>query len=228
MVAPASHDLVMADRRRALALTPVSRETERRLDVLIEQVRRWQPIKNIVSDHALAQIWTRHVADSLQLTSLAGHPRRWLDIGSGGGFPGLVIGAYYAEQDDFRLSLVESNARKCAFLRETARMMDIKADIHQARIEDVIDRFVGETNVVSARALAPLPQLVTWCEKLLTSGAIGLFPKGKDAAKELTETAKCWRLDHTIHNSLTDPAARIVRINHVSRVSTNFTVSTGG
>ncbi|MGL4729773.1 MAG: 16S rRNA (guanine(527)-N(7))-methyltransferase RsmG [Bosea sp. (in: a-proteobacteria)] len=217
-----------ADRERALTLFPVSRETEQRLDRLVDQVRRWQPVKNIVSDHALGQLWMRHVIDSAQLTSLVAPPLRWLDLGSGGGFPALVIGAIYAERDDFRIDLVESNARKCAFLRDTARVMGIQAYVHQARIEDVVDRFAGETDVVSARALAPLPQLVSWCEKLLTSGAIALFPKGKDALKELTETAKCWRLDHTIHNSLTDPAARIVRITQVSRRPAEQAAPSGG
>jgi 16S rRNA (guanine527-N7)-methyltransferase len=208
-----------ADKDRALRLVPVSRETSARLDILAEQVRRWQPVKNIISNQTLDSIWTRHIADSLQLASLVDQPRRWVDLGSGGGFPGLALAATFGPERPCVIEMVESNGRKCAFLRETARRMGVSVVVHHARIEDVIDRFVGVTDVVSARALADLPQLVTWCEKLLTNGAIALFPKGKDAADELTETAKYWRLNYTIHNSLTDPAARILRITQAIRLS---------
>jgi 16S rRNA (guanine527-N7)-methyltransferase len=206
------------DRIAAATLIDVSRETAARLNILVEQVQRWQPVKNLVSDYALPVLWTRHVADSLQLLALAPDAPRWLDLGAGAGFPGLVIAAAKADVAGFRMELVESNSRKCAFMRETARLMGLEVGIHQARIEDVIGRFEGQVDVVSARALAALPQLVRWCEKLLTSGTIGLFPKGKDAALELTDTAKYWRLDYTTHNSLTDPAGQIVRITQAARL----------
>jgi 16S rRNA (guanine527-N7)-methyltransferase len=207
------------DRAAAGRLMDVSRETEARLSILVEQVLRWQPVKNLVSDYALPVLWTRHVADSLQLLALAPDARSWLDLGAGAGFPGLVIAAARANTPGFRMDLVESNNRKCAFMRETARLMGVDVDIHHARIEDVIGGFEGRVDVVSARALAALPQLVRWCEKLLTRGVVGLFPKGKDAAHELTDTAKYWRLDYTIHNSLTDPAGQIVRITQAARLA---------
>jgi 16S rRNA (guanine527-N7)-methyltransferase len=206
------------DKATALAVQPVSRETEARLDVLVEQLRRWQPIKNLVSDHALPELWTRHIGDSLQLAELAPDARNWLDLGSGAGFPGLVIAASLADRPGFHMQLVESNARKCAFLRESARLMNIDVTIHQTRIEDFFASSQSRFDVVSARALAPLPQLIEWCAKLLKDGTTGLFPKGKDARHELTQTAKCWRLDYTTHNSLTDPASTIIRVTRACRL----------
>ena len=206
----ASH---MKDKDIALNLTPVSRETEARLDVLVKTLNQWQKIKNLVSGSSLGHVWTRHIADSLQLLTLAPEARRWVDLGSGGGFPGLVVAAVLAQHDSYEVHLVESNARKCAFLREAARSMGVSVIVHPVRIEDLIDSFSGKIDVVSARALAALPQLITWTDKLLTNGAVGLFPKGGELSNELTETAKCWRLEYTIHNSLTDLTGRILRVD---------------
>jgi 16S rRNA (guanine527-N7)-methyltransferase len=110
------------------------------------------------------------------------------------------------------VTLVESNGRKCAFLREAARAMGVPAVVAQGRIENVVDDYAGQVGVVTARALAPLPVLIGWTAKLLKSGAVGLFLKGKEFEAELTETAKSWTLALTIHNSLTDPAGRILRV----------------
>ena len=212
----------MTDKVQAMNLTPVSRETEGRLDVLVAVLERWQRIKNLVSGATLNEVWVRHVSDSLQLLRYASaevspnevipEGLRWLDLGSGGGFPGLVIAAAGNEHRLNEVILVESNGRKCAFLREAAREMGIPVTVLHERIEDVLADFSKQIDVVSARALAPLPQLVNWTYKLLTKGAVGLFPKGQTLTNELTETAKCWRLDYTIHNSLTGPTGRILRV----------------
>lgn len=204
------------DRAQAFALTPVSRETEARLETLVAVLTRWQKAKNLVGPSTLEHVWTRHIADSLQLVPLGGGARRWLDLGSGGGFPGLVIAAALADEPDAEVTLVESNGRKCAFLREAARAMGTRATVRQARIEDVIEGFAGRIEAVTARALAPLPTLIGWTHKLLKTGAIGLFPKGREAEAELTETAKSWKVELTIHNSLTDPAGRILRVTAAS------------
>ncbi len=208
----------MSDRAAALALTPVSRETAERLDILAQQVMKWQRVKNLVSSHALATLWTRHVADSLQLLDLAPGARTWLDLGSGGGFPGLVIAAAFAERGNAATFLVESNGRKCAFLREAARAMSVPATIIHARLEMIVDDYVGKVDVVSARALAALPDLVEWTHKLLTTGTIGLFPKGLDLDRELTDASKCWSINSSIHNSLTDSSGRILRVQGVTRL----------
>ena len=199
------------DREAALALRPVSRETVERLDVFAGELTRWQTVKNLVGRGTLDQIWTRHIADSLQLLDLA-DGQRWADLGSGAGFPGLVLGiAALDERPGMHVDLIESNARKCAFLRHIARQTGAAVTIHHARLEDILGG-LPETNVVTARALAPLTTLIGWSEQLLKTGAVGLFPKGRDAAAELTEACKSWKFDADVVPSLTDSDARIVRI----------------
>src|SRR5918998_4705045 len=147
-----------ANREAALALTPVSRETLRRLNILAEELRRWQQVKNLVGPKTLDALWTRHIADSLQLLDLAPDARTWVDLGSGAGFPGLVLGIAALERDGMRVDLVESNGRKCAFLRHVVRVTGAPVTVHEARVEAVIGRLKG-ADVVTARALAPLNQL---------------------------------------------------------------------
>ena len=200
------------DRAHALRLTPVSRETEERLAVFVAELERWQAAKNLVSSATLGEVWTRHVADSLQIFNLAPEARRWLDLGSGGGLPGLVIGICLAENGFGHIDLVESNARKCAFLRHVARVTGAPVTVHAARIEDVVAGFVGKIDVVTARALAPLPLLLTWCNELLRTGALGLFPKGQHLEQELTEASKYWKIQASTISSVTDEAARILMV----------------
>jgi 16S rRNA (guanine527-N7)-methyltransferase len=200
------------DRARALALTPVSRETEERLALLVSELGRWQTAKNLVSSATLGDVWTRHIADSLQIHALTPEAERWLDLGSGGGFPGLVIGICLAEKGRGHIDLVESNARKCAFLRQAARITGAPVTVHAARIEDVIDGFVGKVDVVTARALAPLPQLLEWCKELLRTGTLGLFPKGQHLEAELTDASKYWKIQASTVPSVTDSAARILMV----------------
>jgi 16S rRNA (guanine527-N7)-methyltransferase len=201
-----------SDRNRALRLTPVSRETEERLALLVAELERWQAAKNLVSSTTLGDVWTRHIADSVQIFNLAPQARRWLDLGSGGGFPGLVIGICLAESGAGRIDLVESNARKCAFLRHAARVTGAPVTVHAARIETVVVDFAGKIDVVTARALAPLPQLLTWCNELLRTGALGLFPKGQHLEQELTEASKYWKIQASTISSVTDEAARILMV----------------
>ncbi len=201
-----------AERDRALSLTPVSRETAERLDLLVAELVRWQRAKNLVSAATLADVWMRHVADSLQIFRLAPDAARWLDLGSGGGFPGLVLGICLTQIEGGHIHLVESNARKCAFLRHAARVTGAPATVHASRIEDVIDDFTGKVDIVTARALAPLPNLLDWCKELLRTGTTALFPKGQYLDAELTEAAKYWKIQASQVVSVTDPAARILVI----------------
>jgi 16S rRNA (guanine527-N7)-methyltransferase len=193
-------------------LTPVSRETEERLALLVTELARWQTAKNLVSSATLSDVWTRHIADSLQLFTLAEDREIWLDLGSGGGFPGLVIGICLAEQGRGHVHLVESNSRKCAFLRHAARLTGAPVSVHNARIEGVIGDFPGKIDVVCARALAPLPLLLDWCNELLRSGALGLFPKGQHLDAELTEASKYWKIQASTVSSVTDSTARILLV----------------
>ena len=204
------------DRAAALALTPVSRETAERLDILAAELRRWQDIKNLVGPDTLKAVWTRHIADSLQLLDLAPEARTWLDLGSGAGFPGLVLGIAARERAGMHVDLVESNGRKCAFLRHVARLTGAAVAIHQARLETTVPKFVG-VEVVTARALARLADLVRWTEPLLTTGTTGLFPKGREAEAELTEAAKSWRFAAELFPSRTDSEARVIRINSLQQ-----------
>ena len=192
----------------------VSRETREKLELLERELRRWQAIKNLVGPATLDRIWDRHIVDSLQLLDLAPEARTWLDLGSGAGFPGLVLAIAGAERG-LRVHLVESNSRKCAFLRHVVRLAGAPATIHEARLEAVIPGFVGQADVVSARALAALPLLLEWTEPLLKAGAIGLFPKGRDAEIELTEARKRWTFAADILPSRTDSEARILRITSI-------------
>ena len=205
------------DRDRVLAEAGVSRETARRLAIYVAQLRRWQNVKNLVGPGTLAEVWTRHIADALQLRALAPEADTWLDLGAGAGLPGLVLAIAGHERPGFQVDLIESNARKCAFLTETARLTEAPARVHNARIEQAIDGHQG-VGIVCARALAPLTQLLAWCEPLLTTGTIGLFPKGRDVQSELTDAAQRWRFVYDLEPSRTDSEARIVRVTTLSRV----------
>ncbi|RDI62240.1 16S rRNA (guanine(527)-N(7))-methyltransferase RsmG [Microvirga subterranea] len=192
----------------------VSRETKERLALLERELRRWQAIKNLVGPGTLDHIWDRHIVDSLQLLDLAPDAKTWLDLGSGAGFPGLVL-AIAGFERGLKVDLVESNSRKCAFLRQIARLTGVHATVHEARLEAVIPGFVGKADVVSARALASLSQLLDWTAPLLKAGTMGLFPKGRDAEIELTEARKSWTFDIEILPSRTDSEARILRITSI-------------
>ncbi len=209
--APAEHPTdLSADRDRALALTSVSRETTARLDRFVALLLAWQRRINLIASSTESMLWTRHVADSLQLIALAPEARIWADLGSGGGFPGMVIACALADIPGARVHLVESNAKKAAFLREAAQATGAPAVVHAARIEDFVENAPTPIDVVTARALAPLPALLTLAYPLLKRGAQGLFPKGQDVARELTEAAKCWKIQASLALSRTDPKARIV------------------
>jgi 16S rRNA (guanine527-N7)-methyltransferase len=192
----------------------VSRETFEKLELLERELRRWQAIKNLVGPATLDQIWERHIVDSLQLLDLVPEAKTWLDLGSGAGFPGLVLAIAGAERG-LKVHLVESNSRKCAFLRHIVRLTGSAATVHEARLETIIPVFVGKADVVSARALAALPQLLEWTEPMLKAGTIGLFPKGRDVEIELTEAWKQWTFEAETLPSLTDSDARILRITSI-------------
>jgi len=209
--------MIGTQRERVLSEAGVSRETAARLDLYVEQLRRWQPIKNLVGPGTLAEVWTRHVADALQLLSLAPEAKTWVDLGSGAGIPGLILAIAGCARDDFHVKLVESNARKCAFLLETARLTGAPIEVRNARIENVIGDMIG-ADVVCARALAPLTQLLAWSQPLLENGTVGLFPKGRDASAELTAARDAWKFDCDTVPSRTDPQARILRVTALTRL----------
>jgi 16S rRNA (guanine527-N7)-methyltransferase len=199
-----------ADRKEALALTPVSRETVDRLDRFVALLIDWQERMNLIGSSTIPKIWTRHIADSLQLLPIVPQARTWADFGSGGGFPGVVIACALADTPGALVHLVESSVKKAAFLREAVRVTEVPAVIHAVRIVDFVENNPERVDVVTARALAPLGGLFYAAYPLLKKGAAGLFPKGQDVEVELTEAAKCWTIRASLVPSRTDPRGRIV------------------
>jgi 16S rRNA (guanine527-N7)-methyltransferase len=201
-----------SDKARALALFPVSRETENRLDRFVDVLLLWQGKLNLVAPSTLRELWTRHIADSLQLLPLAPEARTWADFGSGGGFPGAVIACALADQPDTKVHLIESNGKKAAFLREAVRATGAPAIVHCERAEKFGESCAEPVQVVTARALAPLKTLCDQAFPLVRRGAVALFPKGQDVDAELTDAAKYWRLEATKVPSKTSPEGSIVVI----------------
>lgn len=212
---PVARPDLAADRARALALTPVSRETEARLDRFVVVFTTWQQRINLVAPSTETALWTRHIADSLQLLDLAPQARIWADLGTGGGFPGLIVACALADVPGAHVHLVESNTKKAAFLREAARETGAAAEVHATRIAGFTRKPLARIDVVTARALAPLSDLLAAAFPLLKTGAKGLFPKGQDVDAELTEAAKCWSIDTTLVPSRTESRSRIVVVNSV-------------
>jgi 16S rRNA (guanine527-N7)-methyltransferase len=206
---------ITADRARALALVPVSRETAARLDRYAALLLDWQSRMNLIAASTIPVLWTRHIADSLQLLAIAPRARRWADLGSGAGFPGVPIACALADENGAEVRLIESNNKKAAFLREAVRVTGAPAIVHAERVADFARAFRGNVDAVTARALAPLPQLLSIAYPLLKSGAQGLFPKGQDVDAELTEATKCWSIQASFVPSRTDPKSRIVVIRAV-------------
>src|SRR5712671_2336362 len=206
-----------ADKAAALALTPVSRETEARLDRYIELLLQWQAKTNLVAPSTLANLWTRHISDSLQLLTIAPSAKTWADLGSGGGFPGVVLACAMAETSDAQVHLVERNAKKAAFLREALRVTSGAGTVHLADIGDSVDRITGTVDCVTARALAPLHQLIGFAAPLVGKGAKALFLKGQDIEAELTEATKYWNIEPRFHSSLTGGHGWVVELDRIER-----------
>jgi 16S rRNA (guanine527-N7)-methyltransferase len=205
------------DRARALALTPVSRETEERLDAVVARLLQWQRTTNLIAPASILHLWTRHIADSLQLLRhIPDSATTFVDLGSGGGFPGLVLACALADRAGAAIHLVESNAKKCAFLRAAIQDSGVPATVHCRRIEDFSADFAGAADVVTARALAPLNELVGYVAPLLKSQTVALLPKGQDVASELTEATKYWNIEYHLAPSLTDDNARIVILTAIT------------
>jgi 16S rRNA (guanine527-N7)-methyltransferase len=204
-----------ADRSRALALVPVSRETLDRLDRFVGVLLEWQQRMNLIASSTEPKLWTRHIADSLQLLALAPQARIWVDLGTGAGFPGVVLACALADIPGAHVHLVERSTKKAAFLREAVHVAGAPAEVHPVRLEDFVENLAVPVDVVTARALAPLAALLAGTYPLLKTGTLGLFPKGQDVDAELTEAAKCWSIQSSLAPSLTDPRAKIVCITGI-------------
>jgi 16S rRNA (guanine527-N7)-methyltransferase len=205
-----------ADRAAALKLIPVSRETLERIDAFVELFLRWQRAVHLVAPADLSKLWTRHIADSLQLIELAPAAKNWADLGTGGGFPGLVIALAFGTREKGLVHLIESDQRKAAFLREAIRVTSAPAKVYAERVESAAKRLAAEVDVVTARALAPLPRLLELAAPFFARGIPAIFPKGQDVDNELTESTKSWNIQATIAPSRTHPHGKIVIVERAS------------
>ena len=195
----------------------VPRETIHRLTRYAELLAHWQTRANLVAASTLPVLWSRHFADSAQLCGLAPEARLWLDLGSGAGFPGLVVAILQTGRPDFHMHLVESNRKKCAFLAEVARETKAPVDIHPMRIEDLAESAQSlRPDVVSARALAPLPRLLELARPFFGPETRGLFLKGRETHAEIEAARADWNFAFRLHPSLTSVDSHIVEITELN------------
>ncbi len=194
----------------------VSRETYALLEWYCEQVRKWNKAINLVARSTLENIWDRHIVDSAQVFSEAPEAQLWLDIGSGGGFPGAIVSILAKElRPDLQMILMDSDLRKCTFLRTIVREAGLNARVECSRIEDANP--LG-ADVLSARALADLPTLIGFCERHLDVAGTALLQKGENWKVEDEQARQKWKYDLEIQNSVTESKAVVMKIRNIARV----------
>ncbi|MDR6432821.1 16S rRNA (guanine(527)-N(7))-methyltransferase RsmG [Brucella pseudogrignonensis] len=196
----------------------VSRETTERLIAFEELFRKWSTAINLASPSTLADLWNRHILDSAQIFPLAPDAKRWLDLGSGGGFPGIVTACFLKEKPGASIDLVESAGKKAAFLRTAAGNIGVPARVHSERIEAMWDK-IDTPEVVTARALASLNMLFDLAEPWLTNGSRAFFQKGRDYQREIDESRVGWSFDLVQHESAIDTSSVILEISNLRRIS---------
>lgn len=194
----------------------VSRETLRDLERFRDLLIKWTPKINLVSKSSILFVWERHIWDSLQITDILSWPLSWVDIGSGGGFPGLVV-SIVAKQNApaCKVTLIESDHRKCAFLRTVIRDLELNAEVLSQRIEDADPSRAG---VLSARALADLDDLLGHASRHLSKNGVALFLKGETWENEVEVARQSWSFRLAVHKSKTNPDAAVLEIKEIERV----------
>jgi 16S rRNA (guanine527-N7)-methyltransferase len=205
----------MIDSSVQLAGSSVSRETYDRLRAFEGLVHRWTPVINLVSKSTLPTLWDRHIVDSAQLFWKTPAVSHWADLGSGGGFPGIVVAILAQERGiPMRMTLVESDLRKATFLRQAAQGLDLPVVVLSKRIDQLPPL---EADVLSARALAPLPELLGFASRHLREDGMAIFPKGSRHAEEVAAARKAWTFDVDSQQSLSEPGAAILMIRNIHR-----------
>jgi 16S rRNA (guanine527-N7)-methyltransferase len=194
------------------AAGPVSRETFDRLVEFEHVFQKWNRRINLAAQSTQDDVWRRHILDSAQLARLSPEAKRWVDLGSGGGFPGLVLAFLLAERDGGEIYLVESNRKKASFLQAVVGQFGLPARVIARRIDDSYP-LVSAPQIVTARALASLPALLDLSAPWLTNGARGLFHKGRDYRAEVSESAQRWSFDLVEHGSMTDQHGVILELS---------------
>lgn len=190
----------------------VPRETLQLLERYVELLAEWQQRLNLVSSATLPFVWQRHIFDSAQLMPLSGTgPRRWIDMGSGAGFPGLVAAIL---DSDVHMTMVEARKKKCAFLQTVTDDLGLgtRVTIADRRVEDIASK---PFDIISARALATLPILFDWGLRFASSSTQWILPKGRQAEMEVGQAKALYQFEHKLVASRTDPDARIILARHV-------------
>lgn len=186
----------------------VSRETLQKLDHYAAETLRWTSAINLVSKNSVAQIWQRHILDSAQLFPFGDAAKPWLDVGSGGGFPGIVMAIMGADQ----MTLVESDQRKATFLRQIARQLALPVTVLAQRVDEIAPQ---RAQTITARALAPLTQLLGHAKPHVIESGAAIFPKGRNFDAELAEAQQKWQFEFECHESKTDAEAKILTIRNI-------------
>lgn len=198
------------------ALAHVSRETLARLKIHADMLVEWNTRQNLVSGGSLADLWFRHFWDSAQLVAYVPTSAASLvDLGSGAGFPGLVIAEILRERSAFRVVLYEATAKKCRFLEAVGRRLNLPIEVRQGRIEDAAPEIF---DVIAARACAPLAKLLAYAQRFWGKETVALLLKGQNVGVELTDTNKSWRIEPIRHQSRSDPSGVILEIRELHRV----------
>ena len=196
--------------------TDVSRETFERLEAYVALIEKWNPKINLVSRSSLPEIWDRHIWDSAQIFDIAVEGSVWADFGSGGGLPGIVLAIFAKElRPDMQFYLVESDQRKCAFLRNAVREIGLNVKVHAERIE-VLDP-IG-ASVISARALTDLNGLLEFVERHSAKNGVAILPKGETWEKEILQAQENWSFKYEEITSKTNNDAAILKIKDFARV----------
>lgn len=195
----------------------VSRETNVKLVAFASLFQKWANVINLVAPSTAGDLWRRHIADSAQLFALHPSPITWVDLGSGGGFPGIITGILLSELGDGWVHLVESNNKKASFLRNAILQTGARATVHAVRIEDA-PRLVPRCDAISARALADLSALCGFAKPWVdASPEVRLFlHKGRDYAREVNDAHRSWNFDLVEHKSQIEQESVILEISNLT------------
>ena len=208
-------DVLAVGRKNLLANRNVSRETLAGLDQFVALLLQWQVRTNLVAPSTLSEIWSRHIEDSLQLAELAPGPLRWVDLGSGAGFPGIILGICQKGLPGAHVDLIESNAKKAAFLRAVIRETGIAATVHAERIEDC-GAVLAKSEAVSARALASLDMLLGFVAGRIPREIPCFFAKGRRHDEEIIDASTHWRFTVVKHSSTVEADSAILEIQNIA------------
>jgi 16S rRNA (guanine527-N7)-methyltransferase len=208
-----------SERAAMLQQFSVSRETAEKLNQYVDLLLERQQIMNLISPLSPGHVWSRHVADSLQLLPLGARALRWADLGSGAGFPGVVIACALADTPGAHVHLIESTKRKAAFLADVVSALNLPVSVHPDRIEAVLPALAPSLDLLTARAVAPLEKLLDYAAPALERGVKALFMKGQNVEAELARARQTWDIHYDLVASQTGSSGRILIVNHAKRLA---------